>query len=137
MDPIVCSNGIYPIITTQIASTNSQMICLNIDSKVKDDVEFRAVHQNQVVDRGVGWGDQPHQTWPVGAEVPNNVSLTHFNIWDRYSLSRVSVEIALSLERALAIGRIELKINSCLVNIHFSKLPQVGYKLTIDDDENV
>lgn len=49
MDPIVRPNGIDAIITTQIGSADSQMICFNIDRKVKNDVKFRTIHQDQVV----------------------------------------------------------------------------------------
>lgn len=66
--PIVCPNSINAILTTQVGSTNSQMISFNVDSKVKNDVELRAVDEDQVMDRGIGGRDQSHQARTVSTK---------------------------------------------------------------------
>ena len=50
MNVVIRSNCVDTIVATQITSPDGQMICLHIDRKVKNNVEFRAVHENQVVD---------------------------------------------------------------------------------------
>lgn len=44
VDPIVGSNGINAIVTTQVSSPDGQMVGFNVNGEVQDNVELGAVH---------------------------------------------------------------------------------------------
>lgn len=76
------------------------------------------------MDGGVGRRDQTHQARAIRARI-RRVSFT--NLIETIEmvhnlLSKVPVEITLSLEGTLAIRRIKLEIHSCFVNLE----PQKG-----------
>lgn len=92
------------------------MVGFNVDGKVQDNVELGAVDKNQVMDGGVGRRDQTHQARATRARSLCTLALQNYiKIVEMVHnlLSKVSVEIALSLEGTFAIGRIELEIDSC------------------------
>lgn len=65
MDIIICPNDIDPIIAAKIGASNREVIYLYIDSKVDDDMKLWAVHQNQIVDRSIGRGNEPDEAWAI------------------------------------------------------------------------
>lgn len=67
MDIIICTNDVDAIIAAKIGASNREMIHLYIDSKVKDYMKLWAVHQNQIMDRSIGRGNEPDKAWPIRA----------------------------------------------------------------------
>lgn len=61
MDVVIGPDSIDPIIAAQISTANGKVVRFNIHSKVQDNMEFRTVDEDQIVDRGIGRGDQADQ----------------------------------------------------------------------------
>jgi hypothetical protein len=55
MDPIILTNGVNAIIASKIGSADSEMINLNILPELEDEVEFRTVDQNEIMEAGIDW----------------------------------------------------------------------------------
>lgn len=58
MNVVVGTDGIDPIVRTQIGSSNSQMVHFDVLGKVKNKVKLRTVYQYQVMNCSIDRGDQ-------------------------------------------------------------------------------
>lgn len=50
---VVVTNNIYAVIRAEIGTTDGQVVCLEIHSKIEHDMELGGVDQDQVMDCGV------------------------------------------------------------------------------------
>ena len=55
MDPVVLTDGIDTIVASEIGASDSQMVDLDVLGEVKDEVELRAVDEDEIVKAGVDW----------------------------------------------------------------------------------
>lgn len=76
MNPIVRANSIDAIVASQICATDCEMVDLNIETVVKNKVEFGAINQDQIVDRRVGGRDQSYESWSVVAATQSALIVT-------------------------------------------------------------
>ena len=49
MNPVVLADRINAIVASKIGSTNGKMVHFDVSSKLEDEVEFRAVNQDEIV----------------------------------------------------------------------------------------
>lgn len=55
VDPVVLANRINTIVAPEVGSTDGQMIHFDVSSKLEDEMEFRTVDQDEIVEARIDW----------------------------------------------------------------------------------
>ena len=55
VNPVVFADGINAIITTEIGSTNSEMVYFDVSAELEDEVELWTIDQDEIVEARIDW----------------------------------------------------------------------------------
>ena len=53
VDPVVCTNSIYTVVTSKICTTNGEVVDFDVETIIEDKVKLRAIDQDQIMNRSV------------------------------------------------------------------------------------
>ena len=61
VNPVVLADRINAIVTSEIGSTNGEMVDFDVPSKLEDEMELRTVDQYEIVEARIDWRHDPNE----------------------------------------------------------------------------
>lgn len=62
VDPVVLANRVNSIVAPEIGSSDCEMVHFDVSPKLENEVEFRTIHQDEIVEARIDWRYDPNQT---------------------------------------------------------------------------